>query len=61
MSREPYDSDITDIEWLLLEPLIPHNYDVVEGQPYLVMHYVVSFSYGSAAQLTNSIVPVSRS
>jgi len=23
VSREPYDSDITDIEWLLLEPLIP--------------------------------------
>ena len=23
MSREAYDSDITDIEWLLLEPLIP--------------------------------------
>jgi putative transposase len=23
MSREPYDSDVTDVEWLLLEPLIP--------------------------------------
>lgn len=23
MFREPYDSDITDVEWLLLEPLIP--------------------------------------
>ena len=23
MSRKPYDSDITDVEWLLLEPLIP--------------------------------------
>jgi putative transposase len=23
MCREPYDSDLTDVEWLLLEPLIP--------------------------------------
>jgi putative transposase len=23
MFREPYDSDVTDVEWLLLEPLIP--------------------------------------
>jgi putative transposase len=23
MSRKPYDSDVTDVEWLLLEPLIP--------------------------------------
>jgi len=23
MSREPYDSDLTDVAWLLLEPLIP--------------------------------------
>ena len=23
MAREPYDTDLTDVEWLLLEPLIP--------------------------------------
>jgi transposase len=23
MSRKSYDSDVTDVEWLLLEPLIP--------------------------------------
>ncbi len=23
MAREPYDSDVTDVEWVLLEPLIP--------------------------------------
>jgi len=25
MSREPYDTDVTDVEWLLLEPLIPQE------------------------------------
>jgi putative transposase len=25
VSREPYDSDVTDVEWVLLEPLIPRE------------------------------------